>query len=193
MSPELQNKLYEKYPKLFAQRNLPMSLTAMCWGFECGDGWYTILDKLCGRIQSYVDHKREYRARELRHLRAIKRAVKGDKTALIKFHTYKGEVTDYTLKMVEADIADAMVGKERYVRGLTPVVPKIQAVQVKEKFGTLRFYTNYSNDYIDGLIAMAESMSANTCEKCGKPGKLNGLGWVYVACEEHTEVQDKDD
>lgn len=193
MTPDLQNKLYEKYPKLFAQRKLPMTHTAMCWGIDCGDGWYNILNKLCGNIQSYVDQQREYRARELRHQRAIKRAVNGDKTALVKFHMYHGQITSYTHKAVEADIADAMVGKERYIRGLTPQVPKIQAVQVKEKFGTLRFYTNCGNEYIDGLIAMAEAMSAVTCEECGKPGKVRGGGWIYVACDEHTQVQDKDD
>jgi hypothetical protein len=37
--------------------------------------------------------------------------------------------------------------------------PQIEATQVKTKWGGLRFYTNRSNDYIDGLIAMAEEMS----------------------------------
>lgn len=32
-----------------------MRETAMCWGFECGDGWYQILDSLCGQIQSHID------------------------------------------------------------------------------------------------------------------------------------------
>jgi len=27
----------------------------MCFGFECGDGWYKIIDYLCHCIQSYVD------------------------------------------------------------------------------------------------------------------------------------------
>lgn len=60
---------------------------------------------------------------------------------------------------------------------------EIQAVQVKEKYGTLRFYVNYSDDYVDGLIDMAETMSAVTCETCGSPGKINSGGWRMVRCD----------
>lgn len=30
--------------------------TCMCWGFEHGDGWYDLIDTLCGRIQYYIDN-----------------------------------------------------------------------------------------------------------------------------------------
>jgi hypothetical protein len=46
MKAELQQKLYEKYPKIFVQKDLPMSQTAMCWGIDCGDGWFWLLDNL---------------------------------------------------------------------------------------------------------------------------------------------------
>ena len=55
MNEELDKQLCEKYPKIFAERHKPMTETAMCWGFECGDGWYQIIDSLCGQIQSYID------------------------------------------------------------------------------------------------------------------------------------------
>ena len=58
MKQELQNKLYEKYPKIFAQKDLPMSQTSMCYGIECGSGWYNIIDALCENIQNYVDQNR---------------------------------------------------------------------------------------------------------------------------------------
>lgn len=67
------------------------------------------------------------------------------------------------------------------------------ATQIKEKYGTLRFYYNGGDEYIDGVVAMAESMSARTCETCGAPGELRGLGWVYTACDEHTKPEDKED
>lgn len=60
---------------------------------------------------------------------------------------------------------------------------EIQAVQVKEKYGTLRFYVNQSDDYVDGLIEMAELMSAVTCEACGSPGEINSGGWRMVRCD----------
>ena len=66
-------------------------------------------------------------------------------------------------------------------------VPQLVAVQVKEKFGTLRFYTNPTTDYFRGLIAMAEAMSEVTCEVCGTPGKRRGGGWIKTLCDEHAK------
>ena len=43
MKDELDNKLCEKYPKIFKMRNASMQETAMCWGFP-GDGWFNIID-----------------------------------------------------------------------------------------------------------------------------------------------------
>ena len=51
MKLEYDEALCAKYPKLFAQRQLPMTETAMCWGFQCGDGWYTLIDELCSYLQ----------------------------------------------------------------------------------------------------------------------------------------------
>ncbi len=50
MKRELQNKLYEKYPEIFQDRTKPMTETAMCWGIDCDDGWYDIIEKLCDTI-----------------------------------------------------------------------------------------------------------------------------------------------
>lgn len=59
-----------------------------------------------------------------------------------------------------------------------------QAVQVKEKYGGLRFYLYGGDDYICGLIAMAESMSYKTCSDCGnKAIHLDEhRGWIYTLC-----------
>ena len=56
MNKELDKELCKKYPKIFAQRNMPMNQTAMCWGFQHGDGWYTLVDSLCFLIQAHIDH-----------------------------------------------------------------------------------------------------------------------------------------
>ena len=64
-----------------------------------------------------------------------------------------------------------------------PSFPQAEATQVKEKYGGLRFYTNYSDEFIDGLISMAEAMSYVTCEFCGNPGKPNDEGWVSTQCD----------
>ena len=61
------------------------------------------------------------------------------------------------------------------------------AVQVKEKWGGLRFYVSNSDDYIDGAISLAESLSLRTCEQCGAPGKPRGGGWVRTLCDSHVK------
>ena len=38
MKKELDEALVAKYPKIFKYRHAPMTHTAMCWGFDCGDG-----------------------------------------------------------------------------------------------------------------------------------------------------------
>jgi hypothetical protein len=65
----------------------------------------------------------------------------------------------------------------------------VVAAQIKEKFGGLRFYTNpidedVSWDEVHNHIHEAERKSYETCEKCGKPGKTIGGGWVVTLCDE---------
>jgi hypothetical protein len=60
-----------------------------------------------------------------------------------------------------------------------------QVLQVKEKFGGLRFYTNYSDDAISALIEAAEIESIHTCEVCGGPGRQRGTDCVETRCDEH--------
>ena len=51
MRQDLEKRLYEKYPKIFRQKDWPISATAMSWGICCGDGWYSLIDGLCGVLQ----------------------------------------------------------------------------------------------------------------------------------------------
>jgi hypothetical protein len=133
MRQELDKLLCSKYPKMMVNRNAPMTETCMCWGFECGDGWFQILNQLMGNIQHHIDWKNK-----------------------------NGEV-----------------------------VPQVTLDQVKEKFGTLRFYYTGGDDYIRGLVSMAESMSGVTCERCGAYAETNwpksengGIGgWVRTICK----------
>lgn len=70
------------------------------------------------------------------------------------------------------------------------VASEIVAFQVKEKYGTLRFYLSAYDDTIEEYIRDAEKKSAVTCEQCGKQGKLRGTVWLYAACDEHTREED---
>jgi hypothetical protein len=55
MRPELQDSLFQRYPLIFAEPNLPMKQTCMRWGIACGDGWFDLLDTLCEGLQSGTD------------------------------------------------------------------------------------------------------------------------------------------
>jgi hypothetical protein len=60
-----------------------------------------------------------------------------------------------------------------------------QVLHVKEKFGGLRFYTDYSDDAISAVVEAAETESFHTCEVCGKPGARQDEGWITTRCDEH--------
>ena len=134
MRQELDSLLCEKYPKMMVNRNLPMTETCMCWGFDCGDGWYNILNQLMGNIQHHIDWKNR-----------------------------NGEV-----------------------------VSQVTLDQVKEKFGTLRFYYTGGDEYIHGLVAMAEAMSGVTCEGCGNVGERKGGGWIHTYCKSCEEKRERE-
>ena len=134
MSPELDQHIREKYPKIFSQR-CEMSV---------GDGWYDIIDMLCANIQNYIDNVADRR----------KWAIK-----------WNDEVNDPNYDW--SDKASFIKREERVVPEL---IEQVVVTQIKEKFGTLRFYYDGGDEYIRGLEDMAESMTARTCEDCGSPG-----------------------
>lgn len=57
------------------------------------------------------------------------------------------------------------------------------AAQVKEKFGGLRFYVDNADEYTNGVIALAESLSYRTCEQCGNKGIMRKGGWIKTLCD----------
>ena len=146
MNLELQNKLIEKYPKIFPIQKMTKIYPMAMFGFECSDGWYNILYTLCGRIQSYIDSREKYR--------------------------------DYCI--------------EKGLNNDIPSIPQVVASQVKEKYGTLRFYYDGGDEQIKGMVTMAEAITEFTCERCGNVGKLRGKSWLYTACDEHTKAEDKE-
>lgn len=122
MSPELDARLCVRYPKIFVERQVPTS--CMARGFECGDGWFNLIDVLCGALQHETDRNG---------------------------------------------------------------APQVLAVQVKEKFGTLRFYARGANEHQLGMVSLAENMSGRICEECGRPGAIfaSATGYLSTRCAEH--------
>jgi hypothetical protein len=69
-----------------------------------------------------------------------------------------------------------------------------EVVQVKEKFGTLRFYVHGGTDRIDCIIDNMEFASGIMCERCGNHAQTRtNLGWALTMCDEcyakHIEVR----
>lgn len=55
MTPEHDKELCDKYPKIFKNRNAPKNETNIAYGFQCGDGWFNLIDELCRKIQEHCD------------------------------------------------------------------------------------------------------------------------------------------
>ena len=62
-------------------------------------------------------------------------------------------------------------------------VSSFEVLQVKEKFGGLRFYPNHHSDAIDECIQKAQEQAVKTCMECGQAGKLRTSGWWHVTCD----------
>lgn len=163
MNKNLQNQLFAKYPKIFRDAHLSPRQSCMGLGIECGDGWYQIIDALCAALSSGYSSSKD------------------------------------TMRL------DGIEGRFPYD---TTESSQVVVTQIKEKFSTLRFYTydesskgfeelcakypktgesimDEISSYRRGMIWMAESLSAITCEETGKPGKVcKRGGWLKTLCEE---------
>ena len=131
MKEELANKLINKYPKMFPKEAK--------WAYPTvGDGWYDLLDVLCGEIQHHLDWQRA-----------------------------EGKYEEYDAK---------------------PDAPEqVVVVQLKEKFGDLRYYVYGGDQKAYGMIRMAEAMSNRICEMCGNPGKKRDTSWIKTLCDDCAE------
>ena len=119
MKEELEEKLFAIEPKWFNRTSMQSSL--MCFGFDCGDGWYALLERL---------------------------------------------------------LLDAKAHE---------MPEDFQVVQVKSKFGGLRFYTDNAPEHFQARVSEAEAESFRTCEVCGEPGKTGARGWIQTLCDAHAE------
>ena len=139
MKQELQDKLFDKYSTLFENKDKTPAQSPMCFGIECGDGWYELLSSVCWRI--------------FQHQKNIT-----DRVRIRNENNKENDQSDLDYIPVKFD-------------------------QIKEKFGGLRIYFSGGDDYIDGVIGMAEEYSYKVCEVCGNSGKPNRGGWITTLCD----------
>lgn len=105
-----------------------------------------------------------------------------------------------TYKQIEELDADALFDIERKGvhdgwqdiietchKALRASSPDYKPVQIKEKFGTLRFYVQgvaYGEPEYQPILD-AEAASETTCEDCGETGKVvSVLGWWRCVCDD---------
>jgi len=187
MKTELQKKLLEKYPQFFTHlENKKICIgektdieevaellhqkeivVPMQFGFECGDGWYMLLDELMGEIQNHIENENRNRKNEFNHkfLRKLSYWLRIRTSAKQKRLRVLGE---WIYK-------NAPKGKH------PPI--SIHIDQIKEKFGGLRFYFSGGDEEINGMVSLAESLSYRICEACGTTKNVGQTGgWIYTVC-----------
>lgn len=141
MDQELQNKLYEKYPQFFVNKDKTPMESPMCFGIETGNGWYEILSNVCWMIRQHEDNKK------------------------------------WRKEYLEKNDPEKLAVEPEYF--------PVKFDQVKEKYGGLRLYFSGGDEYVEGLVSMAEAISYYVCEICGNKGEANKGGWISVRCEAH--------
>ena len=103
MTEEEDKALCQKYPKIFKNRNGSIMDTCMAWGFDCGSGWFDIIDILCHEIQNHLDWKyKDLPAEEQETFQVVADQVK-EKFGTLCFYCNGGdETTEGMVSMAEA-------------------------------------------------------------------------------------------
>lgn len=94
MSPELDDALCKRYHRIFEIKKSCDNTSLACFGFECQDGWFNIIDTLCEQIQSHIDHHG--------HPQVLARQVKEKFGQLRFYHTHGDEVVSALVGFAEA-------------------------------------------------------------------------------------------
>ena len=176
MNDENTKRLYQKYPKIFVEKDLPMTQSCMAFGVACGDGWYTILDTLCGAIQYHIENPAWVPENYI--IRSCKKAW----TKLVWNSIIFPTRNIWTEKQWEI-IQKVFSVRERFYPPKVSV-QQVVAKQVKQKFGYLCFYYTGGDSTIAAYVNMVERISIKTCECCGAVGyRVNDNGWISVKCE----------
>jgi len=188
MKAELQKKLTEKYYiffKYLEEYNTPMMdpndtlndafaklekqesmVVPMQFGFECGDGWYWLLDHLMGSIKWHLEQENNNRDRAPKYKWLDKLSW------ILRIRTSRKRIL---LRKLGEFIWD------KQPRGVSHI--SLNVTQIKEKFGGLCFYYNGGDDTIHGMVSLAESMSYDICETCGTTENVGSTsGWIYTCC-----------
>jgi hypothetical protein len=164
MNTELTKKLLKEFPIIYRGHKQPITQNLMSFGFEYSNGWYELTYNLSARLEKMAE--------ELK--------AKGD---LLCVNCCELENQHPTKEK------ESKFGTVPSCSNYEPALPI--AVQMKEKYGTLRAYFHNTTDEMEDIIQEAELLSETTCEQCGRQGVIRGNGWLYTACDDHSKEEDK--
>lgn len=204
---DFEQLLFTKYPSLFYTTEDGELLPQMqrCWN-DCPKGWEPIVDLLCRSIVNYNENTfRSVPNPDKKIMRLLQKVWEPIKTKINRqFDPYKG--TFIIRKFASPTSAQQQKIDKKFsmkVRNLTSRVsrffykqelyitqrpPAVKIVQYKEKFGTLRFYTDGGDETVNGMIRLAEYLSSMTCQYTGKEGSLvRKGGWWATLSPQETE------
>jgi hypothetical protein len=176
MSPSLDKKLVKDYPKIFSERENKTS--CMSRGFECGDGWYPLIDQLCKSIQHRIDNPDYVPKKGFRILfeklwnKYIWNPILYPVFRRLPYDEYQRYQNFYCFNGATHEKP-----KES--------IPQLVMIQVKEKFGGLRIYSQGGDDHIISMIQIVESLSYRICENCGAMNQTvrqTRTNWIRTLC-----------
>jgi hypothetical protein len=218
MNQENTSKLVRRFPVLYQDFYSSMQQSAMCWGFDHGNGWNDIIWQLSLAIEEELGYsavqKRWFLIKKglakqwngfIYRLspvvqdkqKMIGKGVAGDPMRWVvveKVYPRDQWLKDLLVRILpnqEGDFKSTLGSFQRL--GLKALVwhpnTGFSVSQVKEKFGTLRYYCPGS-DSIYRFVNLAESLSEVTCELCGKMGATTESihGWLSTVCDEHSRL-----
>jgi hypothetical protein len=210
MNAELTQKLVKRFPVLYQDYDSPMTQTCMCWGFDHSDGWFEIIWQLSLAIEEelgyswprkrwYLFKKRFFRSWNkfiyaLSPVRQDKRKQEGSGTKEDPLHWVVTEQAprDWLARLAWRVLPPLRFDDYRPARlqrlGFKAFVQwpytGLAVVQVKEKFGTLRFY-HPGNDAIDRCDWRDDSTPAP--QRASGEGKANVLTIVVCVTDDVVE------
>ena len=90
----------------------------------------------------------------------------------------KGWRESFGIKMCE-EIKELLIKENKF--------EEYQVMQIKEKFGELRWYGNYTSPELSKILDKYTKLSRFTCENCGQTAKYVSTPWIYPICDKCSE------
>lgn len=93
----------------------------------------------------------------------------------------RGWRESFGIKMCE-EIKELLIKENKF--------EEYQVMQIKEKFGELRWYGNYVSPELSKILDKYTKLSRFTCVGCGKTAKHVSIPWIFPICDKCSEKFD---